>query len=232
MLIRSIIFYSLLNLWTLIMGIICIPFLLLPNKLLKNPVNVWIFGIFELLKLTCNITYEIKGKENILNKPVLVASKHQSTFDTFVLYLFLKKSVFIHKKELFYIPIFGQYLKKSSMISIDRKEGASAMRKMLKEANNKISQGYSIIIFPEGTRKKPGEKPNYKRGFVGIYNEIQTEILPVALNTGLCWPKNSFIKQPGHITIKFLNIIPAGLKKEKVMKILEERIENESNKII
>ena len=232
MLIRSIIFYSLLNLWTLIMGIICIPFLLLPNKLLKKPVNVWIFGIFELLKLTCNITYEIKGKENILNKPVLVASKHQSTFDTFVLYLFLKKSVFIHKKELFYIPIFGQYLKKSSMISIDRKEGASAMRKMLKEANNKISQGYSIIIFPEGTRKKPGEKPNYKRGFVGIYNEIQTEILPVALNTGLCWPKNSFIKQPGHITIKFLNIIPAGLKKEKVMKILEERIENESNKII
>ena len=232
MLIRSIIFYSLLNLWTLIMGIICIPFLLLPNKLLKKPVNVWIFGIFELLKLTCNITYEIKGKENILNKPVLVASKHQSTFDTFVLYLFLKKSVFIHKKELFYIPIFGQYLKKSSMISIDRKEGTSAMRKMLKEANNKISQGYSIIIFPEGTRKKPGEKPNYKRGFIGIYNEIQTEILPVALNTGLCWPKNSFIKQPGHITIKFLNIIPAGLKKEKVMKILEERIENESNKII
>ena len=232
MLIRSIIFYSLLNLWTLIMGIICIPFLLLPNKLLKKPVNVWIFGIFELLKLTCNITYEIKGKENILNKPVLVASKHQSTFDTFVLYLFLKKSVFIHKKELFYIPIFGQYLKKSNMISIDRKEGASAMRKMLKEANNKISQGYSIIIFPEGTRKRPGEKPNYKRGFVGIYNEVQTEILPVALNTGFCWPKHSFIKYPGHITIKFLNTIPAGLEKAKVMKILEERIESESNKII
>ena len=118
------------------------------------------------------------------------------------------------------------------MISIDRSDGISAMRKMLKQAKSKISEGYSIIVFPEGTRKKPGDTPDYKTGFVGIYNETESEILPVAVNSGLYWPKHTFIKNPGKIIIKFLKPIPAKLKKDEVLKKIESVIEEETNKII
>ena len=118
------------------------------------------------------------------------------------------------------------------MISINRSEGTASMRKMLKEAKSKMSSGYSIIIFPEGTRKIPGEKPDYKTGFIGIYNETESEILPVAVNSGRYWPKHIFIKNPGKIIIKILKPIPAKLKKGEVLKKIESIIEEETNKII
>jgi len=188
--------------------------------------------IFKLLEVICNITHEIRGRENIPNHSVLIASKHQSAFETFALFFYLKKSIFIHKKQLFFIPIFGQYLKKTNMISINRSEGTASMRKMLKEAKSKMSAGYSIIIFPEGTRKIPGDKPDYKTGFIGIYNETESEILPVAVNSGRYWPKHIFIKNSGKIIIKILKPIPAKLKKDEVLKKIESVIEEETNKII
>ena len=229
---RSIIFYILLILWTIFMGTMCSPYLLLSHSLLRKPVNVWILGIFKLLEIICNITYEVKGKENIPNDAVLVASKHQSAFETFALFNNINNSIFIHKKQLFYIPIFGQYLKKVNMISIDRSKGTSAIRTMLNQAKSKISQGYSIIIFPEGTRKKPGENPDYKTGIAGIYKELETEVLPVAVNSGHFWPKHTFIKKPGKIIIKFLKPIPSQLDKSEFLKTIESVIEEETNKII
>ena len=214
------------------MGIVCLPYLFAPHSYLRKPVNLWILGIFKLLEIICNITYEIKGGNNVPKYAVIVVCKHQSAFETLALFLYLKKSIFIHKKQLFYIPIFGQYLKKSNMISIDRSDGISAIRKMLKQANSKISEGYSIIVFPEGTRKKPGDKPDYKTGFIGIYNETESEILPVAVNSGRYWPKHTFIKNPGKIIIKILKPIPAKLKKDEVLKKIESVIEEETNKII
>ena len=213
MIFRSIIFYVFLLVWTIFMGIICLPYLLAPYAYLRKPVNLWILGIFKLLDTICNITYEIKGGDNVPEYAVIVVSKHQSAFETLALFLYLKKSIFIHKKQLFYIPIFGQYLKKSNMISIDRSDGISAIRKMLKQAKSKISEGYSIIVFPEGTRKKPGDKPDYKTGFIGIYNETESEILPVAVNSGRYWPKHTFIKSPGKIIIKILKTNSSKIKK-------------------
>ena len=232
MLVRSIIFYLLLSCWTIILGILCVPFLFLPSKYLHKPVLFWISGIFVLLKHICKITHEIRGKENIPDNAVLVASKHQSAFETFALYYYLPKPKFIHKKQLFLIPIFGQYLKKINMISIDRKTGTKSMRKMLKRTKNMVNMGYSIIIFPEGTRKKPGDKPNYKSGFVGLYREMKTEILPVALNSGNCWPKHTFIKKSGHIIIKFLPTLKTNIEKNRLLKNIETIIETETNKII
>jgi 1-acyl-sn-glycerol-3-phosphate acyltransferase len=170
--------------------------------------------------------------ENIPEYSILVASKHQSAFETFALFFYINKSIFIHKKQLFFIPIFGQYLKKTNMISINRSKGTASMRKMIKKAKSKMSAGYSIIIFPEGTRKIPGDKPDYKTGFIGIYNETESEILPVAVNSGYCWPKHTFVKTPGKIIIKILNPIPAKLKKDEVLKKVESVIEEETNKII
>ena len=136
-----------------------------------------------------------------------------------------------HKKQLFFIPIFGLYLQKINMISINRSEGTKAMRIMLKQAKQRIIRGNSIVIFPEGTRKKPGDIPDYKTGIAGIYQEAETEILPVALNSGYCWPKHSFIKRPGHITIQFLDLIPAKLERSEILKKIQSVIEEETKKL-
>jgi len=232
MVIRSILFYVLLALWTIFMGIICFPYLLVSYQYLRKPVNIWIKGIFKLLQTICNITYEIRGRENIPSYAVIVASKHQSAFETFALFYHINNSIFIHKRQLFLIPIFGQYLKKINMISINRSEGTIAMRKMLKQTKQKIQQGKSIIIFPEGTRKKPGENPDYKTGIAGIYKNLETEVLPVAVNSGQFWPKNIIIKKSGKIIIKFLKLIPSQLEKSEFLKKIESVIEEETNKII
>ena len=232
MIFRSIIFYVFLGVWTILMGIIFLPFLLMRYSRLRKPINIWIMGIFKLLETILNITYEIRGGDNVTEYAVIVASKHQSAFETLALFLHLKKSIFIHKKQLFFIPIFGQYLKKSNMISIERSKGTSSMRKMLKQAKLKISKGYSIIIFPEGTRKKPNEKSDYKTGFIGIYNEVNSEILPVAVNSGNFWPKDSFVIKPGHIIIQFFESIPAGLKRSEILEKVEHVIEEGTKKII
>ena len=118
------------------------------------------------------------------------------------------------------------------MISINRSEGTKAMRTILKQTKQKILSGYSIIIFPEGTRKKPGDIPDYKTGIAGIYKESEAEVLPVATNSGYYWPKHSFIKRPGKRIIKFLKPIPANLDKSDFLKKIESVIEEETNKII
>ena len=214
------------------MGIICLPYLLLPSSYMSGLATFWIDGILQLLKLTCGITYYIRGKENIPNHAVIIASKHQSAFETFLLFKLIKNSIFIHKRELFLIPVFGLYLKKSNMIAINRTEGPRAIRKMLSEVRQTITIGNSIIIFPEGTRKKPGDSPDYKTGIAGIYKESDAEVLPVALNSGYCWPKHTFIKTSGKIIISFLKPVPAQLEKSEFLKRIESVIEEETNKII
>lgn len=232
MFIRSILFYILLTFWTILLGLICIPFLILPPVYLYKPARLWIRGIFLFLKYITKITHEIRGLENIPKQSILIASKHQSAFETFALFYYLHKAIFIHKKQLYLIPIFGLYLKKINMISIDRKGGGSAMRQMLKETKEKKLNGYSIIIFPEGTRKKPGDKPDYKSGFIGIYKKMNTKILPIAVNSGICWPKNTFIKKSGHIIIKILPAIESGIDRKNILSIVENKIEEATNQII
>ena len=118
------------------------------------------------------------------------------------------------------------------MIAINRNEGPKAMRKMLNEEKQRIVDDYSIIIFPEGTRKKPGEIPDYKTGIAGIYKESEVDVLPVAVNSGHYWPKHTFVKNPGKIIIKFLKPIPPQLETSEFLKKIETVIEEETNKII
>jgi len=217
--------------WTLFLGILCLPSLFIPSAYIRNIANLWINGILQLLNLICGITYEIYGKNNIPEHAVIVASKHQSTFETLLLFKLIKNSIFIHKKELFLIPIFGLYLKKSNMIAINRSEGTKALRQMLNETRKKILQGHSIIVFPEGTRTKPGDAPIYKSGIAGIYKETGAKILPVALNSGYCWPKHTFVKKSGKITIKFLEPISSGLDTPTILEKIEHAIETASKNI-
>ena len=214
------------------MGFLSLPFIFLPSKFIALPAKIWIKGIFICLKYICGVTHEIRGLTNLSDEPVIIVSKHQSAFETFALYYYLKKSFFIHKKQLFYIPIFGQYLMKHNMVSIDRAGQASTMRKMITDVKKKLDSGSTIIIFPEGTRKKPGAKADYKTGFIGIYNTSKRRLQPVALNSGLFWQKGLKIIKRGHIIIEFLPQIDIGLDKKEVLNKVENTIESATNKLL
>ncbi len=228
----TILFYSALVLWTVLMGTLSIPFIFLPSKYMRFPAKIWIKGIFILLKYICGVTHQLKGHENLSKEPLIIVSKHQSAFETFALYYYLDSSFFIHKKQLYYIPVFGQYLLKSGMVAIDRSGQAKTMRKMILEVKKKLDDGSTIIIFPEGTRKKPGEKADYKTGFVGIYNSTKRKLQPVALNSGLCWQKGAKKIKRGHIVIEFLPQIETGLSKKDVLEKVENSIESATNKLL
>ena len=232
MLLLTILFYSALALWTILMGILSLPFIFFPSKYIRFPAKTWIKGIFILLEYICGVTHEVRGHKNLTNEPLIIVSKHQSAFETFALYYYLESSFFIHKKQLFYIPIFGQYLLKSNMVSIDRAGQAKAMRKMISDVKKKLDHGSTIIIFPEGTRKKPGEKTDYKTGFVGIYNTTKRKLQPVALNSGLSWQKGIKIIKKGHIVIEFLPQIETGINKKEVLEKVEYSIESATNKLL
>ena len=232
MLLLTIIFYGALALWTILMGFLSLPFLFLPSKSIALPAKIWIRGIFIFLKYICGVTHEMRGLANLSGEPVIIVSKHQSAFETFALYYYLKKSFFIHKKQLFYIPIFGQYLMKHNMVSIDRMGQASTMRKMITDVKKKLDSGSTIIIFPEGTRTKPGAKADYKTGFIGIYNTSKRKLQPVALNSGLFWQKGLKVIKRGHIIIEFLPQIDIGLDKKEVLNKVENSIELATKKLL
>ncbi len=232
MLLLTIIFYTALAIWTILMGFLSLPFLFLPSKYIRFPAKIWIKGIFVFLQYICGITHEIRGHKNLSSKPLIIVSKHQSAFETFALYYYLENSFFIHKKQLFFIPIFGQYLWKSNMVSIDRTGQASTMRKMISSIKSKLDDGSTIIIFPEGTRKKPGEKADYKTGFIGIYNTTKRKLQPVALNSGLFWQKGLKVIKKGHIIIEFLPQIDIDLDKTEVLKKVEYSIESATNNLL
>ena len=232
MLLLTIIFYVALASWTILMGFLSLPFIFLPSKFITLTAKIWIRGIFICLKHICGVTHELRGLTNLSDEPVIIVSKHQSAFETFALYYYLKKSFFIHKKQLFYIPIFGQYLMKHNMVSIDRAGQASTMRKMITDVKKKLDSGSTIIIFPEGTRKKPGAKADYKTGFIGIYNTSKRKLQPVALNSGLFWQKGLKVIKRGHIIIEFLPQIDIGLEKKEVLKKVEHSIESGTNKLL
>ena len=232
MLLLTIIFYGALALWTILMGFLSLPFLFLPSKSIALPAKIWIRGIFICLKYICGVTHEMRGLAHLSDEPVIIVSKHQSAFETFALYYYLKKSFFIHKKQLFYIPIFGQYLMKHNMVSIDRAGHASTMRKMITDVKKKLDSGSTIIIFPEGTRTKPGAKADYKTGFIGIYNTSKRKLQPVALNSGLFWQKGLKVIKRGHIIIEFLPQIGIGLDKKEVLNKVENSIESATNKLL
>ena len=232
MFLLTIIFYFALASWTILMGVLSLPYMFLPSKFIVFPTKIWIKGIFICLRYICGVTHEIRGLNNLSDEPTIIVSKHQSAFETFALYYYLKKSFFIHKKQLFYIPIFGQYLMKHNMVAIDRTGQASTMRKMITDIKKKLDSGSTIIIFPEGTRKIPGAKADYKTGFIGIYNTSKRKLQPVALNSGLFWQKGLKVIKRGHIVIEFLPEINSGLDKIEVLDKVESSIESATNKLL
>ena len=189
------------------------------------------FELF-LLRAIVGTKIEVRGRENIPEGPCLVASKHQSAWETFALIPIFRDPALLMKRELFWIPFHGWFSHKFEMIPVDRDKGPTALRRMLREARKRIDDGREIIIFPEGTRRPAGAPPDYKTGIALLYDALGVPCVPVALNSGLFWPRRSLLRRPGTIIVEILDPLPAGLPRGEFNDELERRIEAASNRLI
>ena len=233
LLVRSLIFNLFLYAGIVVVFIVALPTLFMPPKFTLFFGKFLGHYVISIVKIFLNTKIEIKGVENIpKNEKYFVASAHQSMFETFALQAVLDYPVFILKKELLKIPLFGLYLKKIKSIEIVRdtttKDNLNFFEKVASIIKN---ESRPLLIFPQGTRLKPDERLPFKKGVGRIYEVLNISCVPIALNSGKVWPKKGIIKKPGKITISILEKIKPGLNKDEFIKNLEEKIYNEIKNI-
>jgi 1-acyl-sn-glycerol-3-phosphate acyltransferase len=229
---RSLLFWIWFNGSILVVGTLGVPFVFLSKSGGSAVMETWARVAAFGARWICGIKTEVRGLENLPDGPVMIASKHQSAFDTVAPILFTRRPVYVLKQELLDMPIFGWYCQKAGLIAIDRDGQMSALRKMIAQAKERFEEGRPLIIFPEGTRQDIGATPDYKVGVAGIYTLLGVPCVPMALNTGLVWPANGFMRYPGTAIFEFLPVIPAGLKRAEFMKRLENQIETASQALL
>ena len=219
---KSLIFNFLLYLGIIICCLIALPFLILPSIFLRKLSSFLGWYFIFLCKIILDTKVNIVGAE-ILNteQKFFVASAHQSMFETFVYNYIIPNNFFVLKKELINIPIFGWYLKKLNCIPIDRGKTTKNNLNFSEQIVNNISNGKTLIIFPQGTRVPHNENVPLKKGARRIYETLNIACIPIQLDTGRVWPKNSFLKYPGEINFIFKDIIEPNLKGEESLKRLE-----------
>lgn len=225
--VRSVLFFALFQLWTLVLGTLYLPLLGASPAVVGKAATFWIKGVFVILRLTCGLAFQVRG--TVPQGAVLVASKHQSTLETFAFRLILGDPAVILKQELLRIPFFGWYLGKTGVIAIDRAAGTKALKDMVKGAEAEAAKGRPVLIFPEGHRQPVGAPPEYHTGIAMVYAGIGLPCVPVALNTGLFWGRGSFAKRSGVATIQFLEPIAPGMDRKSFMAELQSRIETASD---
>jgi 1-acyl-sn-glycerol-3-phosphate acyltransferase len=214
-------------------------FLLLGSPLLLGPRRWAMAGLrlhgqtcVWLLRIITGTRMEVRGREYMPDGACLIAAKHQSAWDTFALIPLFRDPAIVLKAELTYIPLYGWFCRKFEHIVIKRDRAAVALKAMLADSRARAAQGREIVIFPEGTRSPPGAPPDYKPGIVAMYEGLGLPCVPVALNSGLFWPRRSFLRYPGTIVVEFLEPLPAGLDRRQFRTELERRIETATDRLI
>jgi 1-acyl-sn-glycerol-3-phosphate acyltransferase len=230
--IRSVIFNTLFYLVLFLYLVAAIPTLLLPYRYLVALAKHWGKTNLRLLRLICNVKTEFRGLEKIPPGGLIIASKHQSMWETFALVPYVDEFTFILKRELMWIPFFGWYLWKAQMIPVNRGARGPALAAMTERAKEEVQHGRQIIIFPEGTRRPPGAEPQYKFGVAHLYEKLGVPCVPVALNSGLFWPRRSFRRFPGTIVVQICDPIAPGLEKSEFFARLQETVEGASAKLL
>lgn len=229
---RAIAFLVAFYLNTAIWTVAVLPFALMGRDVFMKVIRAWVRCTLWLLRLTAGVRVEFRNTSAVPRGPLLVAAKHQSALETLALLLVFERPVFILKRSLTRIPLFGWYITRMGHIGVDRAAGASALRAMMHEAKAAVEAGSQIIIFPEGTRTAPGAAPDYKPGVVQMYRQLGAPCLPVALNTGLFWPRRSLAFNPGVAVIEVLPLLPADLDRRAVIPALIAAIEPPSNVLL
>ena len=230
--VRSVVFNIAFYLNLLAHFIAAIPTLVMPRRAILSVATFWGRTNLVLLRAICGIKVDYRGLQKIPPGPLLVASKHQSVWETFTLVTLFDDPAYIYKRELTWIPVFGWYLWKSDMVPVDRRARGGAMAGMIERARAELARGRQIIIFPEGTRTAPGAPPAYRHGLVNLYMATGVPCLPIALNSGLFWPRRKFLRYPGTIVLEVLDPIQLGLKREEFATRLQNDIETASANLI
>ncbi|MEF2071382.1 lysophospholipid acyltransferase family protein [Consotaella aegiceratis] len=203
-------------------------FFVVPERLTWRFLKNWARSSLWLLRHVAGLDAKMIGRENIPAGPAIVASKHQSFWDIVALVPELDKPTFILKRELMLIPFFGWFAGRLKMIPVERGRGGAAIPEMLKKAREAVADGRQIVIFPEGTRTAPGADPGYRSGVFRLYRELALPVVPVALNSGLYWPRRQFIRRPGTVVAAFLPPIQPGLERDVFLSRLRQAIEGRS----
>lgn len=228
---RSVVFNVLFYINIVLWLVAAIPCFALPRRYLQALIVAWARCNMVLMRAVVGTRVEFRGLENIPPGGLLVAAKHQSFWETFALLPLFDDAAYVLKKELTYIPFFGWLTLKARMVPIDRNGNISAVKSMMAKAKTLIDGGRQLVIFPEGTRRAPGAEPDYKAGTVALYRRLGAPCLPVALNSGLFWPRRRFLRYPGTLVVEVLPVIPAGLKADEFSKTLQGSIETASNRL-
>src|SRR5581483_502434 len=197
-LVFNVLFYAAFVFWALI----ALPAFLMPRGAVLTVAGWWAKTAIVLMRIVCNIKVEFRGVEKIPKGPLIVASKHQSMWETISLLRFFEAPFFVVKRELKFIPLFGLFIIKTNMVAIDRSKGGRALLAVLRRAEEEVKRGRQFVIFPEGTRTAPGAPPQYKAGVGMVYADCGVPVLPVALNSGLFWPRRTFMRYPGTLVVE------------------------------
>ena len=221
-------FYANIVLWTILL----VPGIVMPRRAFFRIVSGWGQSSLWLLRVIAGTRVEFRGRERIPPGGLLVAAKHQSMWETFALVTVFPDPAFILKRELMWIPVFGWYLAKGRQVPVDRRAGSQALVAMTARAKAEAARGRQILIFPEGTRRSPGAPPAYKFGAAHLYAQLGVPCLPVALNSGLYWPRRRFLRWPGTIVVEFLEPIAPGLARDVFFAELQARIEAGSGRLL
>ena len=229
---RSFIFVALFYVWSVMVAVGLSPFLLGPRSWAMELMRVWARGIIWLLRVVCDIKVEVRGKEHMPTGAALVAPKHHCMLDVFAQFAWLPDACFVMKKELTWIPFFSWWGMRARMIVVDRAGHATALRKLIRDSKDRFADNRQLLIFPEGTRSDPGAPADYKPGIAALYREIDVPVHPVATNAGVHWPKHGFMRKPGTIVFEYLEPIAPGLKRAEFMRLLQDRIETASTKLL
>ena len=214
---------------SLALNVVSLPLLLFPRRATIWMANKWARLLLFGLEHIVGLKMEVRGAAP--KGTALIAAKHFSTWETIALLALLDAPAIVIKRELLWIPLYGWYCIKQGMIPIDRSAGASAIRRMHAAARRAINDGQPIVIFPEGTRKKPGAHPDYKPGVAALYAMLGMPCIPLAHNSGLFWT-GWFLRKPGTVVVEFLEPIPAGLPRRTFMIELQTRLETATNALL
>lgn len=217
----------------IVMGTLWLPSLLMPRAAIMAGLRWYAMLVRWGLKAICGVRTEVRGTEHLPEGAFIYAAKHQCMWDVFVPFLILRDPVITMKRELLWYPFFGWYALKSEMIAIDRGGAAKTVKKMLVAAEDRAADQRQFVIFPEGTRHPPGVTAGYfAAGTSAFYKRLNVPCLPVATNSGLCWPARGLVRTPGTIVFEILPPIEPGLDRRALMKRLEEAIEPASARLL
>jgi 1-acyl-sn-glycerol-3-phosphate acyltransferase len=222
---RSVVFNVLFYLNTLIFLIIGLPTFVMPYQAIVEVAKTWGRVNLFLLRVVAGVKFELRGRDKIPPGALIVASKHQSAWETFALMHLFKSPAFVMKRELLWIPVFGWLMLKGRMVGVDRSAGMRALISLAAAARAELARGRQLIIFPEGTRRPVGAEPAYKSGIAFLYAQAGVPCLPLALNSGVFWPRRSILRRPGTVVVEILDPIPPGLDKNSFVTRLQQAIE-------